>query len=176
MTSELDTKTTRLSASDFLKQVTPASQRSKLFPWAADIKLLREAGCSLSQIRAFLAQNDVAVAVSTLNAFIGRHLHKVQPAPVAVGKEVPAAATSEAAATDAPSADNAIAFKTTKQLAAENPKLSKSEIRDLYTRQFEASPPNPLDKLLRQQEERKRAARGQADKGRAGTGQATASG
>lgn len=176
MTSELDARPARLSASDFLKQVTPASQRSKLFPWAADIKLLREAGCSLSQIRAFLAQNDVAVAVSTLNAFIGRHLHKVQPAPVAVGKEVPAAATSEAVATDAPPADNAIAFKTTKQLAAENPKLSKSEIRDLYTRQFEAPPPNPLDKLLRQQEERKRTTRAQADAGGTGASQAAASG
>lgn len=176
MTSELDTKATRLSASDFLKQVTPASQRSKLFPWAADIKLLREAGCSLSQIRAFLAQNDVAVAVSTLNAFIGRHLHKVQPAPVAVGKEIPAVVASDAAVTDAPPADNAIAFKSTKQLAAENPKLNKSEIRDLYTRQFETTPPNPLDKLIRQQEERKRQTRAQADADGAGTSQATASG
>ncbi|MGA3983472.1 hypothetical protein ACI2TD_17960 [Ralstonia nicotianae] len=175
MTPELDAQPARLSASDFLKQVTPASQRSKLFPWAADIKLLREAGCSLSQIRAFLAQNDVAVAVSTLNAFIGRHLHKVQPAPVAVG-QVPAAATSDEAATDVPPADNAIAFKTTKQLTAENTKLSKAEIRDLYARQFETPPPNPLDKLLRQQEARKRLTRAQTDAGGAGTGQAAAGG
>ncbi|MHA6823938.1 hypothetical protein ACQUKI_20740 [Ralstonia pseudosolanacearum] len=176
MTSELARQEPRLSAADFLKQVTPASQRSKLSPWAAEIKLLREAGCSLAQIRDFLAHNGVSVAASTLNAFIGRHLHKVQPAPVTVGKEAPAAATSQATATDTPPADNPAAFKTTKQLASENPKLSKYEIRDLYARQFEATPPNPLDKLIREQEERKRPQREQAGAGGAGASSTTASG
>ncbi|WP_247394514.1 hypothetical protein [Ralstonia pseudosolanacearum] len=170
MTSELAAKSARMSAGDFLKQVTPAARRSKLVPWAADIRLLREAGCSLSQIRAFLAHNDVSIAVSTLNAFITRHLGEVQPVPIA-------AKTQSETVADAASADpTAIAFKSSKQLAAENPTLSKAEIRDLYTRQFETSPPNPLADLIRQQEERKRAARVQADAGGAESSPATASG
>ncbi len=175
MTSELAEKSARMSAGDFLKQVTPAARRSKLVPWAADIRLLREAGCSLSQIRAFLAHNDVSIAVSTLNAFITRHLGEVQPVPIAAG-EIAAKTQSETVA-DAASADpTAIAFKSSKQLAAENPTLSKTEIRDLYTRQFETSPPNPLADLIRQQEERKRAARVQTDAGGAESSPTTASG
>lgn len=177
MTSELARQEPRLSAADFLKQVTPASQRSKLSPWAAEIKLLREAGCSLAQVRDFLAHNGVSVAVSTLNAFIGRHLHKVQPAPATVGSEVPAAATSRAPEAVAPlHAASPISFKTTKQLSAENPRLSKAEIRDLYARQFDTPAPNPLDRLLREQEERKRLQREQATASGAGAGSTTASG
>jgi len=57
MISELARQASRLSAADFLKQVTPASKRSKLSPWAAEIKLLREAGCSLAQIRQLYSPN-----------------------------------------------------------------------------------------------------------------------
>lgn len=177
MTSELARQEPRLSAADFLKQVTPASQRSKLSPWAAEIKLLREAGCSLAQVRDFLAHNGVSVAVSTLNAFIGRHLHKVKPAPATVAVGVPAAPTSQAPETNAPPPSvSPVPFKSTKQLTAENPMLSKAEIRDLYARQFQAEPPNPLAEALRKQEERKRLQREQAAAGGAGAGSTTASG
>ena len=169
MTSELARQVSRLSAADFLKQVTPASKRSKLSPWAAEIKLLREAGCSLAQVRDFLAHNDVSVAVSTLNAFIGRHLHKVQPAAVTVASEVPATTISPEPEAGSPqSVASPIQFKTTKQLTAENPMLSKAEIRDLYARQFQTEPPNPLAALLHKQEERKRLEREKAAAG--GTG------
>ena len=177
MTSELARQVSRLSAADFLKQVTPASRRSKLAPWAAEIKLLREAGCSLAQVRDFLAHNDVSVAVSTLNAFIGRHLHKVQPAAVTVASEVPATAIGHAPEANAPqSVASPIPFKTTKQLTAENPMLSKAEIRDLYARQFQAEPPNPLAEVLRKQEERKRLQREEATAGGAGADSTSASG
>lgn len=156
-----------MSAADFLKQVTPAARRSKLFPWAADIRMLRDAGCSLSQIRAFLAHNGVSVAVSTLNAFIARHLPE-EPAAAVVSKAAPVeeGTTPKAeAATAAPASSHAGSFKSKKQLAVEHPNLSAAELRDRYARQFEAPPPNPLVDLIRQQEDRKRAARAPAEAG-----------
>ncbi|WP_197339778.1 hypothetical protein [Ralstonia solanacearum] len=171
MTSELDTRAARMSAADFLKQVTPAARRSKLFPWAADIRMLRDAGCSLSQIRAFLAHNGVSVAVSTLNAFIARHLPE-EPAAAVVSKTAPVEEGTTPKAEAAPASSHAGSFKSKKQLAVEHPNLSAAELRDLYARQFEAPPPNPLVDLIRQQEDRKRAARVPAEASPRGTGPA----
>ncbi len=160
-----------MSAAEFLKQVTPAARRSKLFPWAADIRMLRDAGCSLSQIRAFLAQNGVSVAVSTLNAFIARHLPE-EPAAAVVSKAAPIEEGTTLKASAAPASSHAGSFKSKKQLAAEHPNLSPAELRDLYARQFEAQPSNPLADLIRQQEDRKRAARAPAEAGTRGPGPA----
>ncbi|MCL9842444.1 hypothetical protein PP715_23975 [Ralstonia solanacearum] len=174
MTSELDTRAARMSAADFLKQVTPAARRSKLFPWAADIRMLRDAGCSLSQIRAFLAQNGVSVAVSTLNAFIARHVPE-EPAAVVVSKAAPieeGTTLKAETASAAPASSHAGSFKSKKQLAAEHPNLSPAELRDRYARQFEAQPSNPLADLIRQQEDRKRAARAPTEAGTRGPGPA----
>ena len=151
-TSNLETKAALLSASEFLRQITPAARRSKLTVWATEIKQLREAGCSLSQIRAFLAHNGLSVAASTLSAFIERHqfdTHPIQVRREARSEGTQAQLKDKDASTTSP-IESAIAFKTTRQLTAEHRELSKTEIRELYAKQFETRSLSPLADLLRQ--------------------------
>ncbi len=50
----------------------PAAKQSRLGPWAADIAKLRANGCSLDQVRDFLAANGVEVSVPAISKFIKR--------------------------------------------------------------------------------------------------------
>ncbi len=148
-----------------------------MHPWLADIQALRAAGYTIEQVRQFLAANQVIVAFSTLAAFIARQTAEGQPArsrtaPAPNARE----SVRQAAATSAPQKKTELSYKTTEELAKENPTLNKRAILDLYARQFQVEPPNPLDELIRKQEERKRLAREQASAGGAGAGPGAASG
>lgn len=46
-----------MDADAFLQQVRPGSQRSRLAPFLAEIRKLRDAGCTLEQVVEFLAKN-----------------------------------------------------------------------------------------------------------------------
>lgn len=61
-----------VDADEFLKQIKPAAKRSRLGPWSADIDKLRQNGCSLEQVREFLAINGVVVSVAAISKFIKR--------------------------------------------------------------------------------------------------------
>ena len=169
-----------MTPTEFLEGIEPAARRSKLLPWLADIRTLRTAGCSIAQIRDYLATHDVAIGLSTLAAFVAKHANGAASADTA--RPAPAAGTLKPSSTQAPieperpATEGIEAYKTTEQLAKENPKLNKRAILDLYARQFQVDPPNPLAELLRKQEERKRLAREQANAGNAGTGPTAASG
>jgi len=158
-----------MNVQEFQNQVQPARRRSKMHPWLADIQALRAAGYTIEQVRQFLAANQVVVAFSTLAAFIARQTPQEKPARL---RTAPAANVSEpvrqAADTSAPPKKAERSYKTTEELAKENPMLNKRAILDLYARQFQVEPPNPLDELIRKQEERKRLAREQAAAGGAG--------
>ena len=61
-----------MNVEEFLKQVQPAVRRSRLAPHIADIQRLRAAGCSLDQVRRFLAENGVTVSVAGLSSYLIR--------------------------------------------------------------------------------------------------------
>lgn len=167
----------RMNVQEFQNQVQPARRRSKMHPWLADIQALRAAGYTIEQVRQFLAANQVVVAFSTLAAFIARQTTEKQPAR---SRSAPAPTVSEpvrqAAVTPAPQKKAELSYKTTEELAKENPTLNKRAILDLYARQFQVEPPNPLDELIRKQEERKRLQREQAGASGTGASSTTASG
>ncbi|ARU24614.1 Hypothetical Protein RSSE_p0419 (plasmid) [Ralstonia solanacearum] len=98
----------------------------------------------------------------------------VQPAPAADTRQ--SSGTQTPIEPEQQDAQGAETYKTTEQLAKENPKLSKRAILDLYARQFQADPPNPLAELLHKQEERKRLLREQAASGGTGAVSSSASG
>lgn len=166
-----------MNVQEFQNQVQPARRRSKMHPWLADIQALRAAGYTIEQVRQFLAANQVVVAFSTLAAFIARQTAEKQPAR---SRAAPASKVSEpvrqAAVTSTPPKKAERSYKTTEELTKENPLLNKRAILDLYARQFQVEPPNPLDELIRKQEERKRLAREQASAVSTGAGPTAASG
>jgi len=61
-----------MNADEFLKIVTPARPRSRLAPYWGDILKLREHGCTLEQVRQFLAANQVQISVGGLAQYIRR--------------------------------------------------------------------------------------------------------
>lgn len=61
-----------MNADEFLKTVTPARPRSRLAPYWGDILKLREHGCTLEQVRQFLAANQVQISVGGLAQYIRR--------------------------------------------------------------------------------------------------------
>ncbi|MGA4422894.1 hypothetical protein ACI2UY_22400 [Ralstonia nicotianae] len=168
-----------MTPTEFLEGIKPAARRSKLLPWLGDILTLRTAGCSIAQIRDYLAANDVAIGLSTLAAFVAKHAKGAEtaatarPATAIEPKPVSTQAPINSVQKDAPTAES---HKSTEQLAKENPTLSRRAILDLHVRQFQKEPPNPLADLLQKQEERKRLQREQAAINGAGAGVTTASG
>ncbi|NKF95703.1 hypothetical protein GO290_02796 [Ralstonia solanacearum] len=169
-----------MTPTEFLEGIKPAARRSKLLPWLGDILTLRTAGCSIAQIRDYLAANGVAIGLSTLAAFVAKHAKGAETA--AMARPAAAIDTPKPVSTEAPinsvqkDAPTAESHKSTEQLAKENPTLSRRAILDLFSRQFQKEPPNPLAGLLHKQEERKRLRSEQAAKNGAGTGLTTASG
>jgi DNA-binding transcriptional MerR regulator len=69
-------KGSSVDAIEFLKRVKPAGPRSRLAPYWADIQYLRKAGCTLEQVREFLAENNVSVTVAGLSQYIRRREQK----------------------------------------------------------------------------------------------------
>ncbi len=69
-----------MDADAFLQQVRPGSQRSRLAPFLAEIRKLRDAGCTLEQVVEFLAKNGVTITVAGLSAYLLRQATKDQPA------------------------------------------------------------------------------------------------
>ena len=60
-----------MDALAFLNTVTPA-KRSHLAPFWNDVVMLRNSGCSLKQVCAFLAVNNVTMSVAGLSKYIKR--------------------------------------------------------------------------------------------------------
>lgn len=60
-----------MDADSFLKQNAPRP-RSAMADYWDDIKKLRAAGCTLEQVREFLAANGVAVSVAAISKYIKR--------------------------------------------------------------------------------------------------------
>lgn len=65
-----------VDAAEFLKKVTPAGQRSRVAPFWNDITKLRESGCTLEQMCAFLAENGVQISIAGLSKYIKRREEK----------------------------------------------------------------------------------------------------
>lgn len=61
-----------MDADDFLKKVAPSVHRSRLSPHWEDIVKLRAHGCTLDQVRTFLAAHQVEVTRAGLSQYI-RH-------------------------------------------------------------------------------------------------------
>lgn len=70
-----------MNAEEFLKQVRPAGRRSRLVPFMADIRKLRQHGCTLEQVCEFLAANQVHITVAGLSAYLRRQDEKVDVMP-----------------------------------------------------------------------------------------------
>jgi len=60
-----------MDADSFLKQNAPRP-RSAMADYWDDIKKLRAAGCTLEQVREFLAANEVVVSVAAISKYIKR--------------------------------------------------------------------------------------------------------
>lgn len=60
-----------MDADSFLKQNAPRP-RSAMADYWDDIKKLRAAGCTLEQVREFLAANGVAVSIAAISKYIKR--------------------------------------------------------------------------------------------------------
>ena len=85
-----------MDADDYLKAVPPASRRSKLAPWLADIRKLRANGYTLEQVREFLAKNGVEITIAGVSAYVKRmearqEQEETTPAAHAAGKQPPQA-------------------------------------------------------------------------------------
>jgi hypothetical protein len=65
-----------MNADEFLKQVTPAAQRSRLAPYGNDIAKLRDKGCSLEQVCQFLAANGVQITIAGLSKYLRKQTEK----------------------------------------------------------------------------------------------------
>lgn len=61
-----------MNADDFLKQVQPGVRRSRLAPYVADIRKLRDSGCTWDQVRMFLQKNGVSVSIAALSDYMRR--------------------------------------------------------------------------------------------------------
>lgn len=72
-----------MDADEFLKRVEPAAKRSRLAPFLDDIKKLRGEGCTLDQVREFLAANGVTISVAGLSKFLKRQEEKPGAVPAA---------------------------------------------------------------------------------------------
>lgn len=75
-----------MKADEFLKQVRPASKRSRLAPYIDDLIKLREAGCTLKQVQEFLGKNDVLISIGGLAAYLQRQTKPKTGKPAATGK------------------------------------------------------------------------------------------
>lgn len=121
-----------MDADDYLKAVPPASRRSKLAPWLADIRKLRANGYTLEQVREFLSQNGVEISIAGVSAYVKRmearqEKEVTKPAAPAAGKQPPQAGEGSAGAEVAPAgaidAPAAEAGKTrTETILASEPK------------------------------------------------------
>lgn len=69
-------KETGVDVNDFLKNVTPASPRSRLTPFWSDIVKLRKNDCSLNQVRTFLKANGVEISIAGLSKYIKKREEK----------------------------------------------------------------------------------------------------
>lgn len=61
-----------MNADEFLKRVQPGVRRSRLAPYVADIRKLRESGCTWDQVRMFLQENGVSVSIAALSEYMRR--------------------------------------------------------------------------------------------------------
>jgi len=64
---------------EFMVEVPPATQRSKLRPHHADIATLRDHGYTLAQVCDFLARNGVVTSPSNVASYLRRDAARAQP-------------------------------------------------------------------------------------------------
>lgn len=80
-------KTPPISTAAFLQHVSPRKAsltNSRLEPWYEQIKGLREAGCTLEQVKDFLAEIGVTITVTGISNYLKRRREK--EARVALGR------------------------------------------------------------------------------------------
>ena len=65
-----------MDADEFLKKVAPSVHRSRLSPHWGDIVKLRAHGCTLDQVREFLAANQVQISMAGLSQYIRHRVAK----------------------------------------------------------------------------------------------------
>ena len=96
----------RMKLDEFMGAVTPAKRRSKLTPYLADMRELREQGYTLAQVCDFLARNGVTTSPSNVASYLHRTMARTpQPtAPASTGVNV---GPKGAAAAPSPAADAA---------------------------------------------------------------------
>lgn len=85
-----------MSPDEYLKQITPPMRRSELDPLSADLRYLRDKGCSIRQLTEYASAQGVAVHLSTVARFmaaLAAPANEVAPALPAPG---PSAALSGA--------------------------------------------------------------------------------
>ena len=61
-----------MKAEDFQAEHEPKRRRSRLAPYLGDIRELRNDGCTLEQIREFLAFNKITISIRGLTAYLRR--------------------------------------------------------------------------------------------------------
>ena len=139
-----------MDVEEFLKQVKPAGRRSRLAPWWADISKLRRAGCTLEQVKVFLATNGVEITVPGLSTYIQRRsrqpetMEHMTPAqttsPVADTRmKTPTAEARAFAASTGPVSGESAKIQTAEQIATD-PRyehLDAAARREIHTAQFE---------------------------------------
>lgn len=67
-----------MNANEFLENVKPARPRSRLAPFWTDITTLRARGCTLAQVKVFLAKNGVEVSIAAISKYIKKMEEKGQ--------------------------------------------------------------------------------------------------
>ena len=138
-----------MDVEEFLKQVKPAGRRSRLAPWWADISKLRRAGCTLEQVKVFLATNGVEITVPGLSTYIQRRSRQ----PETMEYMTPAKTTSPVADTRFRARTDARVFAaSTEPVSGESAKIQTAEQiatdpryehldaaarREIHTAQFE---------------------------------------
>lgn len=95
-----------MDADEFLKKVAPLAPRSRLAPYWGDIVKLRAHGCTLDQVREFLAVNQVQISMAGLSQYIRRR--EAKEASGGVSEHI-SVAPKPATARDAPEEPRKIA-------------------------------------------------------------------
>jgi hypothetical protein len=60
-----------MSPDEYLDSITPTAKRSALAPLAADLRYLRDKGCSIRQLRDYAQSKGIEVHLATVARFIG---------------------------------------------------------------------------------------------------------
>lgn len=61
-----------MDADEFLQRVTPGVRGSRLEAFHGEIAKLRNAGCTLKQVREFLGLNGIEISIGALGKYLGR--------------------------------------------------------------------------------------------------------